>query len=203
MKFAPSTYADIRKYFDSTYAKFAELGEKLLYIKQIKQDSITATDSAGDVYELVLEEAAPYEMTYTLPHRALFAHKGRAYMLQRIPARQYQRGINTANTQIISVPDGKKQSLSWELLDAFTNKQDYQTLAEAVFGKFNKEIIAVPLSCRSMFDRRLQAIFFDRQQVANVSRDGKKIQTVSLFKEEVEEMMTDTRFAEFTLEVLK
>ncbi len=200
MKFAPSTYADIRKYFDSTYAKFAELGEKLLFIQRIREDAITAIDSAGDVYELVLEEDAPYEMTYTLPHRALFAHKGRAYMLQRIPARQYQRGINTSNTQIISVPDGKKMPLTWELLDSFTNKQDYQTLADAVFGKFAKEVTTVPLSQRSMFDRRMQHIYFDRQAVATLDRDAKKVRVVSLFKEEVEEMLTDSRFAGFTLE---
>jgi len=201
MKFAPSTYADIRKYFDSTYVKFAELGEKLLYIQRIRDDCIIAADSNGDVYELILEETAPYEMTYTLPHRALFTHKGKAYMLQRIPARQYQRGINTANTQIISVPDGKKQSLSWELLDAFTNKQDYQSLADAVFGKFGKEVLAVPLSSRSMFDRRTQTIFFDRQGVASVEREGKKINVVSLFREEIEDMMSDSRFTGFSLEV--
>ena len=200
MKFAPSTYGDIRKYFDSTYAKFAELGEKLLFIQRIREDAITAVDSVGDVYELVLEEDAPYEMTYTLPHRALFAHKGRAYMLQRIPARQYQRGINTSNTQIISVPDGKKMSLTWDLLDAFTNKQDYQTLADAVFGKFAKEVVAVPLSQRSMFDRRVQHIYFDRQAVATLDRDAKKVKVVSLFKEEVEEMLTDSRFAGYSLE---
>lgn len=202
MKFAPSTYADIRKYFDSTYAKFAELGEKLVFINRIREDSITATDSEGNVYELVLEEYAPYEMTYTLPHRALFSHEGRAYMLQRIPARQYQRGINTSNTQIISVPDGKKMPLTWELLDSFTNKQDYQLLAEAVFGKYNKDVLSVPLSSRSMFDRRAQKIYFDRQGVATISREGKLIRVVSLFEEEVREMLTDPRFAQFTVEVV-
>ncbi len=202
MKFAPSTYADIRKYFDSTYAKFAELGEKLVFINRIREDSITATDSEGNVYELVLEEYAPYEMTYTLPHRALFSHEGRAYMLQRIPARQYQRGINTSNTQIISVPDGKKMPLTWELLDSFTNKQDYQLLAEAVFGKYNKDVLSVPLSSRSMFDRRAQKIYFDRQCVATISREGKLIRVVSLFEEEVREMLTDPRFAQFTVEVV-
>ncbi len=202
MKFAPSTFSDIRKYFDSTYAKFAELGEKLLFIQRIREDAITAVDSAGDVYELVLEEAAPYEMTYTLPHRALFTHKGKAYMLQRIPARQYQRGINTSNTQIISVPDGKKMPLTWDLLDSFTNKQDYQLLGDAVFGKYNKDVLAVPLSPRSMFDRRSQGIYFDRKCVASVKRDDKKVVVVSLFKEEIEEMLTDSRFAGFTLEVI-
>jgi hypothetical protein len=201
MKFAPSTYADIRKYFEGTYVKFAELGEQLLYIQRIREDYILAADSKGNAYELVLEEDAPYEMTYTLPHRALFAYNGRAFMLQRVPARQYQRGINSANTQIISVPDGKKMSLSWELLDAFTNKQDYQLLADAVWGRFSKEVVSIPLSCRSMFDRRTQSIYFDRNAVCKIDREGKKVLVHSLFREEIQEMLDDSRFEEFTVEL--
>ena len=93
MIFSPSNASDVKKYFVGTFVKFKELGEQILYIDRVTSDNVLCHDGNDNVFELVLDQDAPYEMQYSLPHRGMFEHMDSVFQLQRIPANFHRRII--------------------------------------------------------------------------------------------------------------
>jgi len=168
MLFVPSVWQDIRKYYEGSYVKFAEYGEELFYIERVREDGVSGHDSGGDPFVLTLDEEVPYSLTYNLPHKGLFVQEGVAYLLHRIPAQQYSRGITTANTNIVEVASGKKVPLGFSRLKAFVEKQPYVSMYEVLFGK--NDAVSQPLTSRFSFYKPKQMFFVDTTPVALFNR---------------------------------
>lgn len=166
MIFVPSNSDDIRRYYEGTYVKLQEFGDKLFYLRKVRSDAngdmeVLLEDSDGETLVILLEEDAPYNMNFTLPHRAMFQYGGSAYILQRIPARQYKRGINTENTRIVDAFSGKVSDLSFKRLEAFVSKAAYSSVNEALYEKKNAKTIGVVLSQRIAFYCPQQVFYLD------------------------------------------
>jgi hypothetical protein len=187
MQFKPSVWRDIQKYYQGTFVKFKEFGEKLFYIDVVNAGEIHGKDEDENPFILYLVEEAPYTLEYVLPSRATFNYKGSAYMLQRVPARQYQRGLSTGNTRLIEIPSGKAQSVNFPALKAFVEKQVYPTIKDAIYGKGKEKVLAV--SSRMSFSRPHQALFVDCVQVATFDRARSLFKVNPLFKPELQELI--------------
>lgn len=183
MKFSPSNVDDIRRYFERTYCKLPEHGDKLFYLEEVVGTDegweVRLKDSNQDVYAILLEEEVPYEMNFALPHRALFPFKNSVLLLERIPARQYKRGINGDNTRLIDVFSGKAVALDFKKLEAFIQKSKYSSVNEALFAKRGTAVVGLALSQRISFYCPEQLFYVDLVPFAKYNREKNIIVPVS------------------------
>lgn len=174
MKFKPSTVDDIRRYYEKTFCKVVEHGDKLFFLEQVASNhegwEVRLKDSDNELYSILLEENAPYEMNFALPHRALFNYRNTVCLLERIPARQYKRGINQDNTRIVEVFNNKVQALDFRRLEAFVKKMSYCSVNEALFAKRGAGVVGVALSSRISFYTPAQSFYVDMVPFAQYIR---------------------------------
>lgn len=135
MLFTSSSAGDIEKYFRNTYTKFKDFGDKLFYIQKVNGEKVSGLDEDQEEFDLLLADDYPYEVDYVLPNRAVFQYKSSCFLLQRIPARQYKRGLCNDNVQIVETSSGEKRPLDFDVLKAFVTKQKYFTFTEAISKK--------------------------------------------------------------------
>ena len=135
----------------------------------------------------------PYEVDYVLPNKSFFQLSKSACLLQRIPAKQYRRGLCNENTRITRI--GKTGNLvsldlSFDVLKAFVSKQTFPSLATVLI---KKAPISVALSPRFAYVPEISAILADLNIVAYVDKKEKKINMVhQIFKPEVQELAKNT-----------
>jgi len=168
MLFTPEAWTDIRKYYEGSYVKFLEYGDSLFYIEKVRENAVMGVREDSEPFLLSLDHEAPYNLTYTLPHKGLFLYNGSAHMLHRIPAVQYSRGLTTANTKIVEVSTGKPQSINFDTLKAYVQKQPYVSLNVALYGK--SDAVSMCLSRRFSFYRPKQLVYVDSYPVALFQR---------------------------------
>lgn len=192
MEFKPSCFRDIDKYYRNTWVKFKEFGEKLFHVRSVDPEVVTGVDEDGNEFVLHLVEEAPYTIDYVLPNRAIFTHRGEVMMLQRVPARQYQRGLSDGNTRIIAVPSGAKRALGVDVLKSFVNKQSFVSLKDALFGKGTQK--SVVLSARMSFLRPAQFLYVDCTAVGDFNRETNTMKVDPLFLPEVQELIDQDPF---------
>jgi len=194
MIFTSSNYEDIARYYRNTYVKFKEMGDKLFFIRRVDGYSVTGQDEDGQEFELFLSDEHPYEVDYILPRKSFFQYGKRAALLQRIPAKQYQRGISSGNTSVVSLNNQggvAKHEIGFETLRPFVTKQKYLALDEAIQNKARN--ISVVLSPRFAYIPAVKFLFVDTKPVASVDLKEKTI-TLShpIFKNEVEQLCKNT-----------
>jgi hypothetical protein len=191
MFFTPENREDIKKYFQGTYLKFKpdDSGKfdsnTLFYIDHIDSYVVTGKVEDGREFKLFLSEEHPYEVDYVLPHKSFFQYDKHAMLLQRVPARQYHRGLCAENTSLsyLDVDKGAigAAELSFAALKAFVMKQKFMTLKEAITSKKQSCV----LNTRMMFVPKNNQIYVDFEPVARVN-PGSTIQIIKpLFKHEL------------------
>ena len=196
MIFKSTNFDDINRYYKATYVKFKETGDKLFYIRNVSPTSVTGCDEDGTEFELFLNDEYPYEVDYILPRKSFFQMGKRACLLQRIPAKQYQRGLSNSNTRVNAL--GKTGSvnaveLTFDVLTEFVNKQAFPSLSKAVLNKAKDH--SVVLSPRFAYVPDMKAIFADAILVAEVNPEDKLVVVRHpIFKPELLELAADTEF---------
>jgi hypothetical protein len=189
MDFMSSNWRDIQKYYESTYVKFAEFGDKLFYIQRVREEMIQGIDDTDTAFELYLSDDHPYAVNYLLPHKATFQWKDSVYVLQRIPARQYRRGLCADNTMLTNVATGNNTDISFNALKAFVSKPQYSSFGQAFNSKEKTKAIALT---NRMTYLRTGYILFDQKRVASYDHDRKVIKMVhKIFLPEIMQHMVD------------
>jgi len=193
MKFVPSTRNDIDKYYRHTFLKFKETGDLLFYLDTVGTSCISGTIEDGREFKLYLAEEEPYEVDYILPHKSFFQYGENAVMLQRNPAKQYNRGITGENTMLCyRTGDEKfgKLPLDFTILKAFVNKKKFYSLQEAIK---EPKLVSVALSSRMMYVKQNKQIYMDFVPIARVSLNRRIQMIAPIFKEEVEDFLKTTQ----------
>jgi len=189
MEFISSNWRDIDKYYTGTYVKFNEYGDKLFHIDHVNPNVVEGEDDTGTNFQLFLSDSAPYTVNYLLPHKATFQWNDSVYMLQRIPARQYRRGLCSDNTQIINIATGSRVDISFKSLKAFVSKPMYSSFSAAFNSKAKTK--AVALSPRLTYIRS-GLILVDQVRVASFDYNTKKIHMIhKIFLPEIMQHMMD------------
>lgn len=189
MNFMSSNWRDIQKYYEGTYVKFTEFGDQLFYISHVRPDSISGIDDDDTAFEMYLSDDMPYVVDFTLPHKATFQWKDSVYLLQRIPARQYRRGLCSDNTMITNVATGTSVDVGFQSLKAFVSKPSYSSFSNAFNTKAKTK--AVALSPRMTY-LRSGSILIDNKKIAVFDYDTKKISMIhKIFLPEIMQHMVD------------
>jgi hypothetical protein len=196
MLFSPSTYEDIHRYYRHTYVKFPERGDELFYIRNVERHRLSGEHESGDEFELFYSDEKPYNVEFVLPRKSFFQYKNRAYMLQRIPAKQYNRGINANNTSIQSLNRTGQWSnaeICFDLLKAYVAKPAFPSFEQAVTSK--GKMISVAISPRFAYVPETRAIYADHVCVAHVVHPEHKVVVVfSMFLPEILALAKDSIF---------
>lgn len=195
MKLISSNVKDINKYFHNTYIKVKEFGDTLFLINSVDHYGVKGDREDGQPFIIYLDDEHPYELDYVLPRKSFFQHGPNAIQLCRVPAQQYQRGMNSQNTALsyLSASGEKRNgSLNFETLRSYVNKQMFSTLKQAVA---DKERTSSALSPRMMYHKSKKQIFMDFEPIAHVSvsKAGNLVvkMTNVVFKPEVEKMLNN------------
>ena len=194
MLFVPSVRSDIQKYYMNTFLKFKETGDLLLYLTGVDNYSITGQVEDGRDFKLYMAEDTPYEVDYILPHKSFFQYGQHAVMLQRIPAKQYFRGISPENTSVTYKKPGQEipspLPLSFEILKAFVQKQKFLKLSEALTA----DLSSCVLGSRMMYMRANKTIYIDFHPVAKLASNNKHIVMYApIFQEDIKEFLNLTQ----------
>jgi hypothetical protein len=188
MLFNSYTWEDINRYYRQTYIKFKETGDTLFYIRDVRPERVSGTDEDGTEFALHLNYDDPYEVDYILPNKSYFQYAKRACMLQRIPAKQYRRGICSDNVRItgLSKTGGIAAiDVNFESLKAFVSKQAFPSLRTVLLQK--QKPLSVALSPRFAYVPEGGFLFCDQTCVAKVEKRAKTIQILQpIFKPEID-----------------
>ena len=127
MIFHRSVYNDIVKYYSGNIIKLTSLtGDRLWRVVDICPDEVVLKDVDG--FEIYMDLNDEYQVDFPLPKRAVYQSGHRAWMLQRKPAKQYNRGIHEQNTMVKSLGTSLWTSSPFNInvLQQFVDKPAYQ-----------------------------------------------------------------------------
>lgn len=191
MKFCSENASDIEKYFRHTYMKFPDFaGDRIHYVERVLGDRVTGHyfDEQGDQtqfqFDLYPEGEGPCpQVEYILPVKSWFQFGEKACFLYRLPLRQYKKGINEENTQIVT-PDaaGKfpKVTLDYKAIAAYTAKPAFTSLRPIVGQE-----TSLALSPRIGVHKNGR-VFVDTTHVATVNWEERTVYMhESIFKPEI------------------
>lgn len=191
MIFNQSNRQDIERYYRNCYVKFPETGERLHYIRELTRTSVLGVDDEDNEFELFLSDEFPYQVDYVLPRKSYFQMGKNAHLLYRIPAKQYQRGLSESNTVIEQLrKDGSAEQvgISFPLLKAYVEKQQFPTFEAAITNKEGNYSVA--LSARFALAPAARQLCLDGVVVAMVKPLQKRvICQYPLLRPEVEEVV--------------
>lgn len=196
MIFIPANYEDIQRYYRQTYVKFREFGDKLFYIKDVLPKVVLGKDEDGTEFELHMSEEFPYEVDYVMPNKSVFQYKNHAHILQRIPAKQYYRGLNSNNTSISRLDRSGVVCpihIDFDVLKAYVRKQEFPQFDRAVTVIGRKTSVA--LSKRFIFVPNTKRIYADTLPVAEVDHAKKQVKVYQqMFMPEILELTRNSIF---------
>lgn len=192
MKFSSDNHADISKYYNNCFIKIKESGDLLFFIQHVGKTEVRGVCETGAEFVIHLDNDNPYEIDYVLPHKSFFQYGKDAVQLYRTPAKQYYRGLNQQNTNVVKLSNNgasfEGMKLNFDVLKAFVSKQPFFSLSEAT-GK-GKGIEGTnhsyALTTRLMYHRVSKGLYVDMVRIADVEVPNKTIHfTHPIFKAEV------------------
>ena len=194
MLFIPEAAEDITRYYKNTFVKFKETGDTLFYIKHVKDSVVHGVSQDGTPFELYLSNAYPYEVDYVLPRKSYFQYGSHACLLQRVPAKQYQRGISQNNVSLNALRANGGQAdfgLDFSILMAFVSKQVFVNLDMAV-NSINTSVVLAPRFAFVPSTRKVYADFLCVGQLLPKRKHLKCFHNV--FRPELEKLALDTEY---------
>jgi hypothetical protein len=196
MIFSPKNADDISRYYRHTYVKFHETGDKIFFIRDVNNHMVRGTDDEGTEFELYLSEEFPYEVDYVIPRKSFFQHKNKACLLQRHPAKQYQRGLSHHNTQIHGLSRTgamNAMDVNFDVLKSYVAKQEFPSFDRGITVKGKN--VSVVLSPRFAYVPDIKQIFADLIPVASVDHPNHRIEVFhSVFMPEIQHLASNSIF---------
>lgn len=191
MILVPENANDIQKYYESSYIKLRDFGDKVFFVNKVTREGIYFTDADQQEGLLHLHSGAPYTLDMVLPNKALYQLGNYCYSLARIPARQYHRGITVANCQIMRLEgEGwKKQSMNFTNLQGYMSKPNYRPLEEVIETAKHSEA----LTPRFAYQASNKRLWCDNKIVGMVNTSLKTIACNPLLNKEISNLLANTK----------
>lgn len=198
----PSNWGDVQRYYENTYVKLPEYGDKLFYIYSVSEMKVLFKDSDGEEGIIYLSDDFPYDLNFVLPHKSLFQMGKYCYQMVRIPAKQYYRGITQENCSIFRLSNGswRAQSLDWDLLNGYVSKSPFTTLSIAMKNGFH----SAALSNRISWSGVGNYLYCDRIRIGQVLTDNNVLLLHPLFELEMKQLLLDmSNRTEYTIQYVE
>ena len=187
MELTSSNWGDIQKYYENSFVKLREFGDRIFYIDKVNRDEVHFHDMNEEAGVIYLHDAVPYTLDMVLPNKAVYQMGDEAYLLARIPARQYHRGITTGNCKISRLRSTgfTSANLSFATLQGYANKPIYRPLEDVIGRSTGSEAI----SSRFAYNSANKSIYCDTKVVAVVDKVKKEIKAHSLLLAELKRFL--------------
>lgn len=184
-----SNSSDIQKYYEGSWIKLREFGDKPFFVQKVTREGVYFTDVDNEEGIIYLSDDVPYELNMVLPNKAAFQYNGYAYLMARIPARQYHRGITTANCiiQRLDSEGWRKASLNGPILSGYMGKPNYRELDDVIEACKNSEA----LSSRFSYQASSKRIYCDTMHVATVNPSLKFIGCKAILVPEITKLLSN------------
>lgn len=184
MKFCIANYEDISKYFSGTYVKFEgfvgvngagekiDAGEQVHYIKSVQSTTVTGQKLNNDGQTTVdfifhLQEDGP-DVEIVMPKKSYFNWENSAYILYRIPAKQWKKGITKGNTiiQALTYDGFETLDINFQTLNAYVKKPQFLNLEKRGHAYAISRRFAVTSGGKLYLDTtRIGHINYDQQTI--------------------------------------
>lgn len=189
MKCDNHNWADVKKYFEETYIKYAPLGEGVFYVENVTDSSVQLRTQSGESHMLSFSQ--PFVLDYILPHKACFQYKKYAVLLQRRPARMWKKGLTTKNCFLASLQDRLwlNTEVDFNSYLGFINKPSYINYFDALSGFKEGSLISAALSPRISMDYS-KDIYVDTVKIGHVAPSLRKVKVHPLFIDEVQQIFS-------------
>lgn len=196
MELVPSNVADIYKYYGDSYVKLPGFGDKLFLITKVNEDAIYFEDSNGKPGTITLHEDHPFLLDMVLPHKAMYQMGNYCFLLQRLPARQYNRGITEKNCRISALGEAgwTYKNTSFSALEGYTNKPMYRPLHEVIETRWSG---SEALGARFAYLASNKGIYCDQKLVATVNVKEKIILCHPILIPEIERFLLSTHVSDY------
>ena len=191
MIFCRDNYEDIKKYFQGSYMKFPLIGDEVVFVENVSTRGMTGQQTKTDEHDAWEFTFGPEwempEMEFLLPKKSFFEYDGHAYLLCRIPAKQYSRGITDDNTciAVLGAEGFCSVGLTLPLLNAYTAKPVFKGFRLEGYGS------SYPVSSRMAVDPQGR-IFIDKIRIGHLAISERKIScNVEMFAPEIEQVLRE------------
>lgn len=116
------TLTDFNKFYKGGFITLKETGPLVLKVSGVSGNMVKLHDVNNVQFEIDVTKG--YEIDYQLPARKVYQGEDCAWMISRIPAKQYHRTITSSNVSLKLLQDGNWQqvALSQERLQFFELK---------------------------------------------------------------------------------
>lgn len=174
MKASAATYKDVAKYFHGTYLIVPEVNpQRVFYLQDEGPEGLLLSDTEnGEKGYISFSDGFEYTLQSPLAtKKQWFQHGASTYLVQRVPARQWQKGISDQNTTIHKLSlSGALQGtcLSAGLLNALLRWEPPQ---EIKLGP--TETLA--LSSQYAYCGKTSGVFFWDSYVGKIARRTKEL----------------------------
>ncbi len=152
---------DFRQRYRGTYGLFAVENKPKILVRLIEVDNerVTFEDARGGSYHVNADSGIPFE--FFAVERQLFNTVDGILYSRRKPARQWSRGVSSANTTITNLNIGRDVSVNFKNIEGlFNSAQNYNPFVESLlkgnsqWAAFNKRFAALNGSLM-MFDQKI------------------------------------------------
>ncbi len=159
-----SNWKDVQKYYQGTFIKLRELGDEVVRVDKVEPTSMWVVLQSNEKIELVLSDEG-YNLDYQIPKKTVYQNGQFAYVLDRIPARMWKKGLSSENTTLNAVEaDGVLEQVhvnKFENLFSFVNKPEYVKL-------FNYEVYASAALSNRIYVTKNGVIWCDAKAIGKV-----------------------------------
>lgn len=190
MKFSKDNWEDIKKYFDKSYMKFPLLGDEVVYVESVSSAGMSGKrmkNADWDGWQFTFGGVDTVaEVEFVLPRKSYFQSDNGAYLLTRLPAKQYKRGMCRENTSIecLTIHGFEGVPLSLELINAYTHKPSFQGFCEELGSSY-------AVSRRMAVDQTGK-IYIDHTRIGYIDVKERSINcNIELFVPEIEQIVQE------------
>lgn len=187
-QFTSKNSADFKQRYEDTFGFFTRPGtndKRIVKFLEVNEELVSFVDQKGISYTVYPD--SDVEFTFLSPVKKLFAVDDLVFLIQRRPARQYQRGISENNTQIINLLTFGNSQPTFGRLEAAFEKEPTPKLFEQDFQLGKRRTILF-----SNIFAGVETKFFLYNSVIGKISDKTITLDDDIYIQEVKDMIRDT-----------
>ena len=141
-----SNHQDFRQRYRGTYGRFEVPNKEPILVRliEVNSEEVTFEDSRGGNYHVKADSGIPFE--FFSVERCLFNTPTGVMYSRRKPARQWARGVCSANTQITNLETGVNVSVNFSNIHHLAS-------AKSTYGHYTRALLTGDVSSAALSNR--------------------------------------------------
>ena len=157
----------------------------LVKVLEVAPHTAKFTDESGFIYQASADTGNVFE--FIPVERAVYNTENDVLLCQRVPARQWRRGLHTSNTQVMSLVTFTTQELTFKLIATIFGPQDWEAYRTAFINKQRANVALDPT-----FSIIGKKVFAYHGEIGTFAREeGSIILNTPLYQQELSDLARD------------